>query len=265
VEHGQILIVGLGEVGSALATVIERHLPILRHDLEPREFSGPIEIMHICMPFESRQQFESAVIGYIERFRPELTVINSTVQPGTTRSIAEQTGTAVVYSPVRGKHVRMADELLNYVKYVAADDRTVAARAAAHFRSVGMRTRMMSQPDTLELSKLAETAYFGVLIAFAQELNRYAMRTDSDYDEVIEFFEEVEFLPRTRYYPGFIGGHCVIPNMHLLLQTGYSGLIKAVLEANALRAEEIELKKRENPKRGAQSAHADNRNLLVNR
>ena len=39
-EHGETLIVGLGEVGAALAEVIERRSPVLRHDIEPREFDA---------------------------------------------------------------------------------------------------------------------------------------------------------------------------------------------------------------------------------
>jgi UDP-N-acetyl-D-mannosaminuronate dehydrogenase len=158
----------------------------------------------------------------------------------------------------------MTDELLNYVKYVAAEDQAAAARTAAHFREVGMKPRIMSRPETLELAKLAETTYFGVLIAFAQELNRYARHIGADYDEAIEFFEEVDFLPRTRYFPGFIGGHCVIPNIHLLLQTEDSKLLKAVLHSNALRAQEIETDKRDDAKHGAQPTHRDS-DLLADR
>ena len=264
-EQGQILIVGLGEVGSALAAVIERRLPVLRHDLEPREFAAPIDVMHICIPFQSRVQFERAAIEYIERFHPQLTVINSTVQPGTTSSIARHTRMPVAYSPVRGKHVRMVDELVTYVKYVAAEDQAVAARAATHFREVGMKPRIMSRPETLELAKLGETTYFGVLIAFAQELNRYAQRTGADYDEAIKFFDEVGFLPRTPYFPGFIGGHCVIPNIHLLLQTGDSELLKAVLDSNALRAQELEADKRDDTTDDAQLTGRDRRSLSADR
>ena len=94
-----------------------------------------------------------------------------------------------------------------------------------------------------------------MLIAFAQELNRYAHRTGADYEEATEFFDEVEFLPRTRYFPGFIGGHCVIPNIHLLLQTEDSTLLKAVLDSNALRAQEIETDKHDDAKQGTKLAH----------
>lgn len=260
-KQGQTLIIGLGEVGSALAAVVERRMPALRHDLEPQRFSGPIEVMHICIPFQSRAQFEGAVVAYMERFQPALTVINSTVQPGTTRAVIDRTRMPVAYSPVRGKHVNMTEGLMNYVKYVAADDQAVAARAAAHFRAVGMTTRMMTRPETLELAKLAETTYFGALIAFAQELNRYAERNCADYEEVVEFFDEVEFLPRTRYFPGFIGGHCVVPNIHLLLQTADSTLLKAMLYSNALRAQEIEAEKRDGAKSDAQVTDRSDSNL----
>src|SRR5271166_1294612 len=114
------LVVGLGEVGGALAEVLEHKNPVLRHDIERREFSDRIGVMHLCFPFTSRAQFEPLAIDYIRRFKPELTIINSTVLPGTTRSISEKTGTPVAYSPVRGKHVKMAKDLLHYVKFVAA-------------------------------------------------------------------------------------------------------------------------------------------------
>lgn len=266
-EHGETLIVGLGEVGAALAEVIERRRPVLRHDLEPRQFDAPIGVMHICIPFHSSAQFEDAVCGYVERFSPALTIVNSTVLPGTTSAIARRTGKPVAYSPVRGKHVRMAQDLLHYAKYVAAADGETAARAQGHFEELGMTVRRMSKPQTLELAKLAETTYFGVQIAFAQELDRYARRLGADYAEAINLFEEVEFLPRTRYFPGFIGGHCVIPNIQLLRELADSRLLKAVLESNSLRARELAPPKRAN--RGRKSvkreSHKRDGDLLAHR
>ena len=50
-KKGKTLVVGLGEVGSALATVLERTAPILKHDIEPQDFGEPIEVMHLCVPF----------------------------------------------------------------------------------------------------------------------------------------------------------------------------------------------------------------------
>ncbi len=236
--NGATLVVGMGEVGGALADVLEKRGTVLRHDIEPREFEQPVEVMHICFPFRGAD-FVDTACEYIRRFAPRLTVINSTVPPGTTRSVADRTGVAVAYSPVRGKHVRMARDLLHYVKFVAATDIDTAAYAEKHFQAAGMKTARVSRPETLELAKLAETTYFGTLIAFAQELNRYAERVDGDYFEITSFFDEIDFLPRVRYFPGFIGGHCVIPNINLLLNLAESPLLRAILYSNELRAAEL--------------------------
>jgi len=232
------LVVGIGEVGGALAEVLERSGPVLRHDLERVDFDCPIGVMHVCIPFLSPKQFVTATLSYIERFSPELTVINSTVLPGTTRLLGAKSRSAVVFSPVRGKHARMVQDLLSYVKFVAAAEPTAAAMATAHFSGAGLRTRTMSKPETLELAKLAETTYFGVLIGYAQELNRYSERLGVEYSEATEFFKEIDFLPQVSYYPGFIGGHCVIPNIKLLKQIHESELLNAVLSSNDKRAEE---------------------------
>jgi UDP-glucose 6-dehydrogenase len=249
VEHGDTLIVGLGEVGAALAEVIERRWPVLRHDIEPREFDAQIGVMHVCIPFQSSAQFEDAVCGYVERFDPALTIVNSTVLPGMTSALARRTGKPIAYSPVRGKHVRMVQDLLHYVKYVAAAEPTTAALVQAHFERAGMKTRRMDKPETLELAKLAETTYFGLQIAFAQDLDRYARRVGADYDEATNFFEEVEYLPRTRYFPGIIGGHCVIPNIQLLRKIVDSPMLHAILESNSLRTRELQAPRTKSLKR----------------
>jgi len=239
-KKGKTLVVGLGEVGGALAEVLERTGPVLKHDIEAREFRDPIEVMHLCVPFSSSEQFVEMALSYLERFKPELTIVNSTVLPGTTRVLARRSGRLVAYSPVRGKHVRMVLDLLRYNKFVAACEQDTVRRAEEHFRQVGVKTQRIDRPETLELAKLAETTYFGVLIAFAQELNRYAAAAGADYEQAVRFFEEVDFLPRTRYSPGFIGGHCVIPNINLLRRIARSPLLDAVLDSNRRRADELQ-------------------------
>lgn len=239
-KKGKTLVVGLGEVGGALATVLERTAPILKLDIEPQDFGEPIEVMHLCVPFTGKSRFEEIALSYIERFKPALTIINSTVLPGTTRTIAQRCARPVAYSPVRGKHVRMAQDLLHYRKFVAASEPETARLAEEHLQQAGMQTHRVTRPETLELAKLAETTYFGVMIAFAQEMNRYAATVDANYDEAVSFFDEVAFLPQTRYFPGFIGGHCVIPNINLLQRIAHSPLLEAVLDSNRRRAEELQ-------------------------
>jgi UDP-N-acetyl-D-mannosaminuronate dehydrogenase len=253
VIEGTTLVIGLGEVGSALAEVLERSQRILRHDIEPVKIEEPIGVAHLCFPSQSREQFERIAIGYLERFLPKLAIINSTVLPGTTRRIAAATKIPTAYSPVRGKHAHMADDLVRYRKFVSAVDVDTARMAEQHFERGGIQTRRTNRIETLELAKLAETTYFGILIAYAQELNRYCEKVDGDYYEATNFFDEIDFLPRVRYFPGFIGGHCVVPNINLMLQLGESAMLQAVLDSNRKRAEEID-KQPPAPKQAVRSA-----------
>ncbi len=73
--------------------------------------------MHVCYPFQM-DDFIGQTARYIDQFKPQLTIVNSTVAVGTTRTIAEKTGSSVVNSPVRGKHVKMFEELCKYAKFV---------------------------------------------------------------------------------------------------------------------------------------------------
>ena len=36
-----------------------------------------------------------------------------------------------------------------------------------------------------------------------------------DYDEVSSFYEEIKFFPPVKYFPGVIGGHCVMQNIEI--------------------------------------------------
>ena len=238
-NNDHVLIVGLGEVGSALAEVLERKYSVSRLDLQPAEITEPVGIMHLCFPYYTADQFIEAAAAYIDHFTPDLTIVNSTVLPGTVRMIATRTRTPIAYSPIRGKHARMSQELLHYTKFVAAPNSRTCEAAEHHFHTVGMRTQRIPRVESLELAKLGETTYFGLLIAFAQELNRFASSAGAEYEESIKLFEEVPFLPNVPYYPGFIGGHCVIPNINLLKSLRASQLLDAVLDSNNRRAIEL--------------------------
>ena len=187
--------------------------------------------MHICFPFQTGN-FVGQVLEYINQYRPALTVINSTVAPGTTRRIAAESGAAVVNSPVRGKHVRMVEELFHYTKFVGALDPAAGERAAGHFQSLGMKTRILSSPEATELAKLTETTYFGLMIAWAQEVERYCDHLGLNYDEVVSIYGEITFLPPVKYFPGIIGGHCVMPNIEILSRLGHSEFLHAIKWSN---------------------------------
>jgi UDP-N-acetyl-D-mannosaminuronate dehydrogenase len=120
---------------------------------------------------------------------------------------------------------------------VGGTDPESAAKAARHFQSVGMKTRILSSAEATELAKLTETTYFGVIIAWAQEVERYCDQFGQNYDEVVSIYEEVSFFPRVKYFPGVIGGHCVMSNIEILSQFSHSDLLKAIESSNKQKLE----------------------------
>jgi UDP-N-acetyl-D-mannosaminuronate dehydrogenase len=228
----KIVIVGLGEVGKPLFQLASRHHEVIGVDIEPpKQPVENVDVLHICFPYEIKD-FIGESARYIALFKPAVTVVNSTVGIGTTRAIAERSGTPVVNSPVRGKHVKMLEELQHYTKFVGASDPAAAQLAVEHFESMGLKTKVLTSSEATELAKLTETTYFGLMIAWAQEVERYCDRVDQDYAEVASFYDEIKFFPQVKYFPGVIGGHCVMPNIEILSKFENSALLSAIKASN---------------------------------
>ena len=233
-----VVVVGLGEVGKPILDLVSEYHNAVGVDIAPvGEQIRPVDVMHVCYPFEIKD-FIGETARYIALFQPVLTIVNSTVAVGTTRAIAERTGAAVVNSPVRGKHARMLEELKSYVKFVGAIDSASGQLAADHFHSAGVKTKVLGSPEATELAKLTETTYFGVLIAWAQEVERYCDQLGQDYNDVVSFYEEIKYLPRVKFFSGVIGGHCVMPNIEIMRKLlGDSVMLDAIRESNRMKIE----------------------------
>ena len=242
-KSANIVVVGLGEVGNPLFQLASEHYPTVGVDITPVDPVERVDILHICYPFQIKD-FVGETARYISQFKPALTIINSTVAIGTTRAVAERTQTPVVNSPVRGKHARMLDDLRKYRKFVGAIDPFAGRKAAEHFESLGLQTSTLASPEATELAKLSETTYFGVMIAWAQEVERYCELLGQSYDEVVSFYDEIKFFPPVKYFPGVIGGHCVMQNIALLSKYDRSVILDAIQASNRLKVErELQEKK----------------------
>src|SRR6516165_2322917 len=230
-KSNKIIVAGLGEVGKPLFELISRHHDTIGMDVAPVHVAGDVDILHVCYPYQI-VDFIGETARYISRFKPAMTVINSTVAVGTSRALAERTGAKVVNSPVRGKHARMFEDLRMYTKFIGAFDTASGDLASKHFESVGLKTKTLSSPEAAELAKLTETTYFGLMIAWAQEVERYADQTGASYDEIVSYYEEIGFFPPVKYTSGVIGGHCVMPNIELLRTMVDSQILNAIKASN---------------------------------
>jgi UDP-N-acetyl-D-mannosaminuronate dehydrogenase len=79
------------------------------------------------------------------------------------------------------------------------------------------------------------------MIACFQEMHRISKHFEADFDEIVDFLEDTHRtrLDRPVMYPGVIGGHCIIPNVNLLLKSYDSEFLRLTLKSNEKRREEI--------------------------
>ena len=179
----------------------------------------------------------SNVVSLYKKFSPECIVIHSTLGPGTTERIQKKLSIPVIYSATRGVHKSMLRDLKRYTKFFAISSKAPKKKWAASLYSkkmaiCGIRTQKMSKPETLELAKIVcDTSYLGWLINYSQISNMIANNYGVNYDEMWLFSDEIhKFLGnRPKMYPGYIGGHCVIPNLELI-HNDTLDLIKNILD-----------------------------------
>ena len=225
------VVAGLGEIGGPILQLISKNMPSIGYDVRPSLMNRNLlkryekletRFLHICIPFT--KDFVLNIASLYEKFKPEAIVIHSTIAPKTTSVIQSKFPIPIIYSATRGTHKRMLYDLKRYTKFYGIENSAPRASWASltyskMMKKCGVKTKKMSSPLTLELAKIVvDTSYYGWLINYAQLSNMISIKHKVNYDEMWIFADEIhKFLGnRPKMFPGFIGGHCVIPNLDLI-------------------------------------------------
>ena len=223
------MVIGLGEIGLPIYKIISKHFPVEGIDINPilnKEKSSlknhDVAFIHFCIPFS--KNFFNIIKKYEKKIQPEAIVIHSTISPKTTEKLQKMIKSPVIYSATRGVHKRMISDLKRYTKFYsvynsATKSKYVSKMYEQRMKKCGIKTKKLSNPLTLELAKIVvDTSYYGWLINYAQISKIISDKYAVDYDEMWSFSDEIhKFLKnRPKMFPGFIGGHCVIPNLELI-------------------------------------------------
>ena len=224
------IVVGLGEIGFPLYKLFSKSFITEGFDINskliPKSLKKnkllSIRFLHISIPFSKK--FNSDIIRLVKKFEPKGIVIHSTIKPTTTFKLQKKLSVPVIYSATRGVHKRMLSDMKRYTKFFAIEDmapnkKWVCKEFAKLLKISNIKSKQISSPITLELAKIVcDTSYYGWLINYAQMSKMIAEKYDVDYDEMWSFSDEIQkFLGnRPKMFPGFIGGHCVIPNLKFI-------------------------------------------------
>jgi nucleotide sugar dehydrogenase len=124
----------------------------------------------------------------------------------------------LAFSPERVLVGRVLLDLRRYPKIVGGTSPESTRRAVEFYRSVldpGTEVRAVTNAETAEMTKLAETTYRDVNIALANEYARYAAKRGIDVTEVIGAANSQPFS--NIHAPGVgVGGHCIPVYPHFL-------------------------------------------------
>lgn len=158
-----------------------------------------------------------------------LVVYETTLPVGTTRNrfgpmLAQGSGLQLdqdlflAFSPERVLVGRVFLDLRRYPKIVGGTSSESTRRAVDLYRSVldeGTEVWAVTNAETAEMTKLAETTYRDVNIAYANELAQFAARNGIDVTEVIGAANSQPYSHI--HQPGVgVGGHCIPVYPHFL-------------------------------------------------
>ena len=215
------LIIGAGEIGTSLFNVLKTAHEVKIRDVEDLEMDG-VEVLNICYPYSDA--FVEVTNAYIEKYKPTLVIIHSTVKIGTTREIGE----IAVHSPCHGKHPNLEEGLKAFKKFIGGEDIGQMNLAHDYLNYAGIRGIIVESPETSELSKILCTTYYGWNLIFMKEVAKICERYGASFDEVYTLWNtyynegyqklgQDQFTrPVLKNVEGKIGGHCVIPNCDLI-------------------------------------------------
>lgn len=238
--NSTIGIFGYGEVGKAIAKFYTS--PKIK-DLKRDDGLEGIEVLHVCIPWSNK--FIPIVEKEIKVTKSQLSIIHSTVAPGTTKELISKLPKElqrVVHSPIRGVHPHLYEGIKTFVKYIGAEDEGTGRLAQQHLCSIGMKTKVFTPTVVTELGKLFCTSYYGLCIAWHGEMKKMCDKFGVDFGKAVTDFNQSynegytklgkKNVVRPTLYapPGGIGGHCIIPNAQLLEESFPSKALELILE-----------------------------------
>ena len=239
-SNAKVGILGYGEIGKAVSKFYKN--PKIR-DLVRDEGLQGVEILHICIGYSDR--FVDIITKIIKEIRPKFTIINSTVAPGTTKKIISRLPKdlrMVVHSPVRGVHPHLYEGFKTFVKFIGSEDKKAGLMTEKHFKSLGIKTKLVFPAKTSELAKLFCTSYYGVCIAWHKEMARICRQEGVNFDDVATEFNRTYNEGYTKlgkenvvrpvlFVDGKpIGGHCVVSNAKILKKYYKSKAVDMILD-----------------------------------
>lgn len=215
------LVIGVGEVGTAIRQNLSEHYKSVESIDKDQTTVGTFDFIHICFPYSDT--FTLAVMQYQLKYEATngITIIHSTVPVGTTERLN------AVHSPVRGVHPHLYEGVKLCTKFFGGKNIHKVNMAMEVFFPI-CPVHRVTDSNTSEALKLWCTTQYGWNIILEKAIHNYCVMNNLNFDEVytlsnITYNEDAIKLnmphvrrPVLKHMDGPIGGHCVMPNARIL-------------------------------------------------
>lgn len=215
------LIVGMGEVGSAIYKILsDRHL-VFGLDRKTKLEEKNFDFIHVCIPYQG-SKFVSTVKNYVAKYGAKRCIVinHSSVPVGITDKLGER----AVHSPVRGVHPHLEKGIRTFVKYFGGKQ---ASFAAKQFEQCDLKTYCVPSSRDTEALKLMDTTQYGYMILVEKMVKEFCDKNRVSFDFVYadannSYNDGYDKLgmghvkrPVLKHMDGPIGGHCVRENARI--------------------------------------------------
>jgi hypothetical protein len=243
-EKFDVICIGTGEIGLPLYELVNGVYKTLPIDPvvfpENSSVKANADVVHLCIPGDLPNYCD--IVGdYVSSYKPKYVFVHGTTIPGTTNKLNQLfSGVLFVNCPVHGKHHggQMKKDMLRFKKYISfpeGTDTVVIDMLISHLKSIGFGNIVtVFGTDNTEWLKVLSTTYFGLVIAWAQEVERICDKFCLDYDFVTDIYKHQEDIVPP-HFSGQIGGHCVIPNIEIIKHLYDSLACEFIEKSNGLK------------------------------
>jgi hypothetical protein len=206
------VVIGLGEVGASWFKVLAKSgkldvsgIDPVKGNLEqranilsrigsvliPRE-SG--SVLHACIPYFTSSYnamgFEKIISDYVKEYNPNLVVINTSVEMGSTRKLYDVIKVPTVHIPVRGVHPHIDKGIKTFENAIGPIDDVSARLAEKYLDTLKIRHVTFNNPEETESAKLFDTSYYGWNILFSKVIDVFCKKFGLDFDNVYKSFNK---------------------------------------------------------------------------
>ncbi len=260
----KIAIIGYGYVGKAAYNMVCNHYDTIAYDpghtngqpevitVWPENNFADCELAIICVPTpmgDDKACVTTIVEDTIKRLDAKLILCKSTVSPGTTDRLKQETGKRIVFSPeyigestYKHNYDFQSDMGATPFLILGGDKADTSAILDVLVPILGpQKTYYQVTAKEAEVIKYMENTYFGVKVIFANEMARickalgvdyYAVRTGWALDPRVDCMHTMVFPDK----PGF-GGKCLPKDLNALVvaseKAGYEPkFLKQMLASN---------------------------------